>query len=468
MASKGILIPKSLHKFSYNYNLPAGEESHWELETEVINEVDYIENSIHNIHWESSDLSFCVPEFPENTNNTIYYLFWTDFVNVVDPNILDNSINWEASYLKTCTTNQDPNDYQEGFSWEAGTLCTPQGKCCENNNTPINHDPNLGLYLLKTNYLNEFSTSIEKQNARKNLSVLSNTEVLNLLAEYIKKDGTTPFTGRQKGVDAVEVDELVTLAQLNSFNGATKDDIITNTNDGTILAGTLIPAGTSLEDYIRLRGVTYLIPTFSSFSSGITGLQEIGSVITSNTFSWNTTNQSNINNNSISITIQYTNPTTSETTLFTGLTKSGTQIYNGNLQVATKRNILFNIKGINTQSNLFTSQTSITFAFKQYYGESLNNSLTSSDIISLRVNTVKNSVLGDYIFNPLINGYKWLVFSSELAQPSNFVDPNNANTPVLMQPGVIISVTNSFGVIQDYIAYRSTNQLGGSITIRVI
>ena len=84
------------------------------------------------------------------------------------------------------------------------------------------------------------------------------------------------------------------------------------------------------------------------------------------------------------------------------------------------------------------------------------------------VNTLKNSVIGDYIFNPLINGYKWLVFSSELAQPNNFVDPNNANTPVLMQPGVIISVTNSFGVIQDYIAYRSTNQLGGSITIRVI
>ena len=469
MASKGILIPKSLHKFSYNYNIPAGEESHWELESEIPNEIDYIENLIHNIHWESSDLSFCMPEYPENTNKTIYYLFWTDFIDTIDSNILSNSISWEASYLKTCTTNQDPNNYQEGFNWEVGTLCSPQGQCCNNNNqTPNNPDPNLGLYLLKTNYLNEFSSPTETQNVRTNLSVLSNEEILTLLAEYIKKDGTTPFLARQKGIEAIESDELVTLSQLNNISISTENDIITNTNDGTILAGTLIPAGTSLEDYIRLRGVTYLIPTFSSFSSGITGLQEIGSVITSNTFSWNTTNQSNINNNSISITLQYTNPATPETTLFTSLTKSGTQIYNGNLQVATKRNILFNIKGINTQSNLFTSQTSITFAFKQYYGESLNNSLTSSDVISLRGNTVKNSVLGDYIFNPLINGYKWLVFSSELVQPSNFVDPNNANTPVLMQPGVIISVTNSFGVIQDYIAYRSTNQLGGSITIRVI
>lgn len=351
-------------------------------------------------------MSFCVPEFPENTNNTIYYLFWTDFVNVVDPNILDNSINWEASYLKTCTTNQDPNDYQEGFSWEVGTLCTPQGKCCENNNTPINPDPNLGLYLLKTNYLNEFSTSIEKQNARTNLSVLSNTEVLNLLAEYIKKDGTTPFTGRQKGVDAVEVDELVTLGQLTSFNGATKNDITTNTIDGTIPSGTLISAGTSLDDYIRLRGVIYLVPAFSSFSSGITGLQEVGSSITTNTFTWNTTNQNNITNNSISITSQYTNPTTTELTLFSGLPKNGIQVYNGNLQVLTKRNIIFNIKGINTNSNLFTTSTTTTFVFKQYYGESLSGALTQPEVLMLRANVLKNSVAGDYIFNPLINGYK--------------------------------------------------------------
>ena len=36
-----------------------------------------------------------------------------------------------------------------------------------------------------------------------------------------------------------------------------------------------------------------------------------------------------------------------------------------------------------------------------------------------------------------------------------------------MQTGVSFSITNSFGIIQNYIGYRSTNQLGGSITIRV-
>lgn len=447
MGNQTILVPKSSRQVWRNYDIVI-EESHWEGIGEASGSTPQEEANLHSIHWENPNESIYVPDSPVNTNEVPHYAYWEEINGYTDPiEMTATCIGWETSIYKGCNTAFNSSDQTccTGGNWEQGTLYP------SNNLPPTPTNPPLlnKNYLTKENYLSEFITALEKTYARFNLDVYSILEVNNLLA----------------ALDFYTTSEIDIM--LSNITAATSIDIVTNIIDGNVPANTLIPAGTTLEDYIRLRGISYLPPAFNNFSNGISGLREVGEIISSNTFTWGTTNTSNINPNSISISSYYSNPTTSEIVLFSSLPNSGTQIYNGNLSVAFKRNILFIIKGTNTNNVVFSSTNQITFANKQFYGEDLSSTINENIAENLRISVLKTSVNGDYIFVSLINGYKWLVFSSELVQPTSFVDPNNANTPVLMQTGVSFSITNSFGIIQNYIGYRSTNQLGGSITIRV-
>ena len=105
------------------------------------------------------------------------------------------------------------------------------------------HVPGCHQYLEKTNYLSEFSTELEKTNARANINVKSveesdadiqeainshmvdnggdphNTKdyIDTELESYVKKDGTTPFTSPQQGVAAIADNDLLIKSQLDNY-----------------------------------------------------------------------------------------------------------------------------------------------------------------------------------------------------------------------------------------------------------
>jgi hypothetical protein len=208
----------------------------------------------------------------------------------------------------------------------------------------------------------------------------------------------------------------------------------------------------------------YQLPAFTSFAiSGQSTTLEVGDAITSGakTFTWATSNSSNINTNSIEIRNH-----TDNVSLASSLANDGTESISlpSPITKTTAASHVFRINGTNSQSTVFSRDFTVNWRFRIYYGESALASLNESQIESLRVSSLVSNSSGTFSFDPL--GYKWFCYPTSFGLKTTFKD-TSTNLDVAMEAAITVSVTNAFGVTVNYYAHRTTNQLGGAINIAV-
>lgn len=253
----------------------------------------------------------------------------------------------------------------------------------------------------------------------------------------------------------------------NISGGSPPQVLNTTTPTPTALGG--IPAGTTfnsvpVEVVLQSLLYPYQAPTFSAFSiSGQSTTLEVGATVTgaNRTFTWTATNASNITAN----TVEIQNITGGTTSLAVGLANDGTEVLSfADVTKTTATTHVWRIRATNTQTTVFTRDFTVTWQWRRFFGESVNTTLTENQIEALRVNGLVSGFAGNYSFNA--GGYKWIAYPTVFGTATTFKD-TSTNLDVPFEPPVIVSVTNAFGVVQDYRVHRTTNALGGAITIAV-
>ena len=227
---------------------------------------------------------------------------------------------------------------------------------------------------------------------------------------------------------------------------------------GGVLSGTVFD-NMAITEVLDMLLYPYLTPSFTSFS-GISSPYEIGNTLNAGivTFNWNTSNKSNIVVDSITIS-----DTTNGTVLASGLSNDGNEALPIEaVTYTTPTQHTYTIKATNTKGDTFSRVLRINWYSAIYYGESTESSLDEAGVEGLRVkNLATNS---SNIYDMLEGGYKWLCYPTSMGLKTSFTDVNT-NFAVAMNSAEVVSVTNIFGITQDYYCHRTYNILGGSITI---
>jgi|688.fasta_scaffold155345_3 hypothetical protein len=295
------------------------------------------------------------------------------------------------------------------------------------------------------------------------------------------QDGTgTPFT----------VNSFIAFAEANlGFDSAGGgSSIYAGASPTTVVVqdypiGTVI-TGKTYDELFENIYAPYVNPSFATFSITQTTPIEVGTTISgSKQFSWTFLTGVNVSANSVSI-IDFTN---GNTVLASGVSKVSPQNVNiGSVQKTTSTINQWKATAIDTQSNVITStNATVTWYWKMYWGGSLNTTLNEAQIESLSDFGLKANQLGDYVFTAVDN-YKYFCYpdTTPFSSPTTatgFKDiATNIQVPMAdstddafyinVENGWyygLVSVTNAQGVTEDYRVYRTRNKVGGAITIRV-
>lgn len=230
-----------------------------------------------------------------------------------------------------------------------------------------------------------------------------------------------------------------------------------------------IPAGETfnnkpITDVITELLYPYQVPSFSSFSiSGQATTLEVGATTSNNpTFTWAISNSSNVNTSSLCIT----DTTANEQLAVNVSIISPLYVSHSGVTKSAVGSEVYTISATNNKSVIFNKTFTINWRFALYYGESVNSSPTESLVEGLRIKTLASTYAATYNFYSLINGYKWICYPSSFGQATIFKD-TATNLGVPFEPPLVLLITNSFGVSTNYNCHRSTNALGGAISIMV-
>jgi hypothetical protein len=239
----------------------------------------------------------------------------------------------------------------------------------------------------------------------------------------------------------------------------------TPTTVGGISAGSTFSNKTMTEMWDALL-YPYQTPGFTSFSrTNLNSTYELGEVMVagSQTFTWSTSNSSNVSANTITI-VQNIAPIT---TLLSNSANDGTEViatpttYSaGTYSTVT----LYTITAYNSLNSPFSTTISRSWRPRIYYGTSLTTPLVESDIEGLANNPLASGFAGTYSF--AAGGYKYFCYPSSFGTATVFKD-TATNLNVAMETVYTVSVTNSYGITQNYNVHRTTNILGGSINILI-
>lgn len=248
-----------------------------------------------------------------------------------------------------------------------------------------------------------------------------------------------------------------------------------------------IPAGSTflnqtMQQMFDMLLYPYQAPAFTSFIiSGQTVALEAGASVTGGvrTFTWGTSNPTNIQTNSIAI-----KDVTTPTTLASGLADDGTESVNigGAKTIAGSGSYQWSIEATDTQSTIFSRLFTVTWQFRRFIGTNASAVLTEAQIEALVTNQLASSFAGTY--SMAAGDYKYFSWPDGFGSPTagnGFRDASNGfNIDMAsvadngaysnVQNGwsyALISVTNGFGVNVNYRLYRSRFTLAGAITIIV-
>jgi hypothetical protein len=262
----------------------------------------------------------------------------------------------------------------------------------------------------------------------------------------------------------------VTVGNTTTYTVNTTGSTYTNANPTPSTLGG-IPSGSTfvsqtLQQMFDALLYPYQVPAFTSFGiSGQSVLLEAGASIGAGvkSFVWATSNNTNINTNSIAI-----KDVTTATTLASALPNTGSDniTFGSPITIAGAGSHVWSIEATNTQSTLFSTTFTVAWNFRLFYGNNALTALTAGQIQGLSNSSLTTSALGTYNFSAATGQYKYLSFPNTFTQPTTFKDQaTNLVVPFIQLADV--SVTNGNGVTQLYSVWRSFNALGGAITIIV-
>lgn len=224
----------------------------------------------------------------------------------------------------------------------------------------------------------------------------------------------------------------------------------------------------------------YLTPNFTSFViSSQSTILEKGNTLSGGlrTFTWTTSNPSYISPNTIKIkdisggNVIISSPSSgitndgSESISISPVTKSSTSI---------QETYVWQIRGTRTNGTQFARDYTVYWRWRMYWGTSSQTGLTSAQITGLTSNQLDTTVIGDTLSYSTGN-YKYFCIPSTFAEPSLIKD-SSTNLAIAMADTtegytagtgtykhLVVSVTNQYGIAQNYKVFRSRNILGGSI-----
>ncbi len=230
-------------------------------------------------------------------------------------------------------------------------------------------------------------------------------------------------------------------------------------------------------------GTSYLAPAFTSFgSAGLSSPAEVGATITgTQTFTWSTSNSSNVAPNTIAI-----EDLTTSTVLGSGMPNNGAAALNvGTITYSVPATETWRIFGTDTNGSQFTDDLAVNWYWRVYAGTNSAVTITANQIKALSdSNALQPGFAGTY---PITSGsptYYYFAFPDSMGSPSSFFDPVN-NFPISMadvtSPNgnaaysntangynyALVNVTNANGVTTQYRVYRTQFNFSGLLTMRV-
>lgn len=129
------------------------------------------------------------------------------------------------------------------------------------------------------------------------------------------------------------------------------------------------------------------------------------------------------------------------------------------------------LKGIPTEGSAFTRNISINWQAKILYGVSEQTELTSeAELVALNGARLQGSCAGEFDWDD--PGYKFLCIPKEVGTPTSFTDTGRTGgvagfvVPMNRQ-GADVTVVNQYGVTLTYQIWRSSNRLGGKLSVKV-
>lgn len=125
----------------------------------------------------------------------------------------------------------------------------------------------------------------------------------------------------------------------------------------------------------------------------------------------------------------------------------------------------FSVKLYNNSESLVRSDA-INWVYRVYWGDNASASLNESQVKALAHNALQPSRAATYAFEASPGQYKYVAYPVEYGLAAAFIDPTT-NFEVPMVGPQVVTITNTYSLAVDYYVYRSFNQLGGALSIRM-
>jgi hypothetical protein len=292
---------------------------------------------------------------------------------------------------------------------------------------------------------------------------------------YIGSDGVTGIQG---------VTGLMGVTGPSGQGGTGGTDLYTNATPVPVTIGGIASGSTFLNQTMQQMWdallYPYQTPTFTSFLiSGYSSPLEVGDTIPASiTFTWGTTNPSNIQTNSVEI-----DDVTLATTLDAGIANSGSDAVTMAFPITNNvpASHVFRIQAVNSLSQIFNRTLTMNWYWLKYWGNSSNTTLSEANIKALSGSVLSNSYAGSYA--TAATGYKFLCVPDGAGHITSVTDPSTGFPVAMVDVSLdanysnvdaggfyymLVSVTNVNGQTVNYRVYRTYNVLGGALTMVVV
>lgn len=317
-----------------------------------------------------------------------------------------------------------------------------------------------------------------------------NTGVFSIEEEVIAYTGRTPttFTGLIRGYDgtiaASHIAGLVCNLRIvakHLNDAAFINPLPMPVTIGGLPAGTTFPVRESVQEVLAKLLYPYQYPAFTALAiTGYASPFEVGyTVPASLTFTWATSNPSNIQPSSLDIV----DVTGGNVVLASGLANDGSEavVLGASIQKIVAATHQFRMDGMNTIPSTFSGLLNLFWLWKLHYGNDANPTLTGVQIAALSSGLLTDSYARSYA--TAAGGYKYICQADAAGGQLNTVKDQltGFNVPMATVADdaayshvdgggfsyALVSFTNGEGIVTNYRCYRTKNSLGGAVTLVV-
>ena len=271
--------------------------------------------------------------------------------------------------------------------------------------------------------------------------------------------------------------ECLATGSVTGFSGSFfTNPSATTTTVGGILAGTTFPSNYDMQQMFDFLLYPFQQPTFSAFAiDGQSVTVEVGTSISgTKTFTWTTTNNSNVEANTLAI-----EDTTNASTLGSSLANDSSEnlALGVTIQKTTPASHVWTISGDDTQGDSFSKTFTVEWRWRMYYGTSTNTTLNETQIEALAGSALTTAIADTWTLAS--GGYKYFCVPDSFDNINTITDDQTGFNVAMADSSdgytntangfsyQTVSVTNANGQTTNYRVYRTKNILGAAIDITI-